>query len=319
MISLLRGHDPGDPPSRAVLDSFSTIGKSRAEAAHSNDLVEIRGFIVAARVEAFTKSSHFHAQLAATVDLAYPLIFGTYAIEGDGPTVFFAHEIWVMARNAIRFAMDYVPDRLAVRPEGLLLAHLESWRDFPLVVQSIFAPAWSYLLGQQEKHSHLLRFLEHVNALCPWNAGTLTPAVLQYFVDNRFITAADKGHIEAQELHLFRHYASNWPGAVRPSPEEYLRRDSPKPLLPEARIWRFYYVHQHRIPMLSVLLRTLAAAQSHSAAAERAGSIFTHDMAAQSTQNTVETTDIRMRAHYEEVVDPMQNLPLNDLDILPPL
>ena len=130
-----------------------------------------------------------------------------------------------------------------------------------------------------------------------------------------FLTEAQKDLIINDELDLFHHHGVRYPGASKPTPTEYLLRKSPVRFLPEARVWRFWSQHQRILPLLSVLVRVLAAAQSHSAAAERTGRLFTHDKTAQMDLMSIETTVIRQRAHYEKVVDPMQNMPLDDLHI----
>ena len=173
--------------------------------------------------------------------------------------------------------------------------------------------------GQIAKHADTLKFLENLNRLCPWNAANLNRETLDYFVELNFLSPAERAVIEETELPLFLAFALTWVGCARPTVAEYLLRASPATLLPEARIWRFFYVHQKRIPKISLLMKRLASAQAHSGASERTGSLYTHDESAQTDAASVDTAVIRQRLHYENVVNPMQNMPCGDLAILPPL
>jgi hypothetical protein len=172
---------------------------------------------------------------------------------------------------------------------------------------------------QGQKHESTLKFLEMVNRLCPWNASSLDRESLEYFCDKSFLTQSEVETIIIDELDLFVHHAGIWAGALQPTPAEYFLRLSPKQFLPEARVWRFWYRLQRILPLLSKLVKILAAAQAHSAAAERTGSLFTHDHTSNTDATSVQTAVIRQRAHYSKVVNPMQNMPLNDLAVLDPM
>ena len=292
-----------------------TVAESKARKDKIEDKNEILKMVESAKDGARGRSSAFKIELAALVDGAYSLIFGTYAIEGDGATVFFSWEMWVAARETIKL-MATAPETAETSNFGLLLKNIAIWRDHWEAVKTIFGPAWAYFQEQAEKHAGTLRFIEVINGFCPWNAKKLTEESLKYLVEKKLLSKDDLEKILNNELDLYHHHGLAWPGAARPTFPEYFLRLSPKPLLPEARIWRFWYVYQRRMPLLNLALKRLAAAQAHSAAAERAGSLFTHDKTSQADATTVRTAVIRQRAHYSNVVNPMQNMPLDGLTIL---
>ena len=151
-------------------------------------------------------------------------------------------------------------------------------------------------------------------------------------VDIQIISAAEADRILTHELPQYHHHGPLWAGALQPSFPEYFlletsvtvqlpegRRNELKVFMPEGRIWRFWYVFQLRLPLLNLCVRKIAPAQIHSAAAERAGSLFTHDKTSQMDASSNQTAVIRQLGHYQNVVDPMQNMPLSDLAILQPL
>lgn len=315
ILLLLLGSDSSLPPKRDFLEAAKRVGKYTAAQEGVEDNDRIKEIIERVKSDAIEASHAFKIQLSAIVDCAYTLINATYALEGDGVTVFFAWELWKMSKKTISSSAT---NPFTEPQQGLLLRHSSVWRDHFDQVRDLFLPAWRYMLDQEEKHMRMLEFLRHVNNLCPWNARKLDASSLKYFVELRFLSENDKVKIEQNELLRYYAGAEIWNIAVRPSAAEYLMRASPKVLLPEARVWRFWYVHQRILPELAMLVKKLAAAQAHSAAAERTGSLFTHDESAQHSQTSVQTASIRMRAHYGNVVDPMQNMPLDDLEILKP-
>jgi len=234
--------------------------------------------------------------------------------------VFFAWEVIELARKSIhQMATEPVMTPELAATHGLPFLNVELWRNHVDEVVAIFEPADRYMIEQcgPTKHEETLKFLRMANALCPWNADDLTEAVLQYFVEKRLLPAGDVEAILATELPLYRLTALHVGAAVtvRPTPAEYFNRNLPTVLLPEARVWRYWHQLQRLLPRLLGLVKTVAAAQCHSAAAERTGSLFTHDASAQATQTAVQTAVVRERMHYKAVVDPMQNMPL-DLDII---
>jgi hypothetical protein len=297
--------------------SAKTVAESVAKESGIEDRDLIQALVVSERARAADLSRTFKMELAAVVDGAYPLIFSTYAIEGDGVTIFFAHELWKASSLAIQTFAEG-PEKVGEVKQrtGLLLTNKAVWENDLDRVKEIFEPAWAYMQAQSEKHANTLKFLEVVNGLCPWNAKALTPESLQYLVDIHLLTLESKVIIENNELPLYHFHGPTWDGAVRPTFPEYYLRDCITPLLPEARIWRFWYVFQRKLKNLNHLVRTIAAAQCHSAAAERTGSLFTHDKTSQSDSVSVNTAVIRQRAHYAEVVNPMRNMPLDGLTIL---
>ncbi len=293
------------------LNAAQILAKRKAEKLGIEDKNEIKKMIDDEKSAAAELSNRFKIQLAATVDCAYTLIHATYALEGDGVTVFFAWELWTMARESIRTSAT---EPSVVPSSGLLLKHLEVWQlHLPLVID-IFGPAWVYMQKQEEKHAETLTFLKIINGLCPWNANQMTEASLDYLVERKLLSESEKHLIIRDELDRYIVYAGLW--INRPSSEEYLKRQSPATLLPEARIWRFWYVYQRVLRGLCLLVKKIAAAQVHSAAAERTGSLFTHDETVQTESTAVQTASIRMRAHYQAVVNPMRVMPLGDLNIL---
>lgn len=298
------------------LDAAQTIAKSRAEKGRIEDKNQIADLVAQERAAAPARSNSFKIQLAAAVDGSRTLIYSTYALEGDGATVFFAWELWHMSSRSVHL---FATDPLAAEQDaslGLLLSNIAVWRDHLPDVRAIFTPAYEYMEEQMEKHCDTLKFLKIINGLCPWNAKQFTRASIDYLVETSFLLEKDVGPIEFIELPLFQYHGPRWLGCGRPSPAEYLQRQSPKELLPEARVWRFWYQFQRMLPKMAVLVKTLAAAQAHSAAAERTGSLFTHDKTAQAAQSSVSLVVVRQRMHYSEVVDPMQNMPLAGLAIL---
>lgn len=295
-----------------------TSAEDLARIAGIEDKGEIKKLVDQAKATAPKRSSDFKIQLAALVDGAYSLIFATYAIEGDGVTVFFSWEVWEAARESIKL-MATAPETAAASNVGLLFTNIAVWRDHWIAVKAIFSPAWTYFQGQIYKHAHTLKFLEAVNGFCPWNAKSLTEVSLKYLVQINVLRLDEVGSIVENELDLYHFYGPAWEGAPRPTFPEYFLRQSPKNLLPEARVWRFWYVYQLRMPILNLCVRRLSTAQFHSAAAERAGSLFTHDKTSQMDATSVQTAVIRQRGHYQTVINPMQNMPLSDLVILAPL
>jgi hypothetical protein len=244
-------------------EAAKKIAKYEAAKSRIEDKEEIAQLVQAARTSAAQKSSDFKIELAAITDGMFGVTMGTYSIEGDGVTVFFSWEIWVIARESLRrFATD--PESATVENLGFDLPNRAVWSGHLEKVKAIFLPAWNYMEGQIVKHSENLKFLEHVNRLCPWNAASLDRATLDYFEDLKFLTPIELRTIEHGELNLFQAHALTWVGCTRPTTREYLSRDSPVSLLPEARIWRFHFVHQKRIPTITLLLKRLASAQAHS-------------------------------------------------------
>lgn len=294
------------------------IAEYRAEKAGIEDRNDINELVRVARANAAQRSADFKIQLAAIVDGMYGVCMATYGMEGDGATIFFSWELWKIAQDSLRqFATN--PSAAINGNLGFPFPNSAVWVAHPEVVKAIFLPAWNYMEGQIEKHSETLEFLDFVNRLCPWNAADLDGPALEYFQKNDYLTPIERLQIEQGELALFQHYATTWIGCTRPTVMEYLLRASPTTLLPEARIWRFFYVHQRRIPILTLLMKRMAAAQAHSCAAERTGSLFTHDATAQTDAMSVETAVVRQRLHYAKVVNPMKTMPCGDLYILPAL
>jgi hypothetical protein len=302
---------------RGDLAAAKIVAEYKAAKAEVEDKNEIADLVKKEREAAPGLCNAFKVQLAATVDGAYALIFSTYAGEGDGVTVFFEWELWNLAHDSINlFATQ--PENALTSNLGLPLTNITIWRNNLPEVRAIFEPARAYLAAQQTKHAATLEFLKVVNGLCPWNATRLTRDSLDFFVSKKLLTEAEANTIENDELKIYVHHSSVFLGAAQPTPSEYFLRQSPRTLLPEARVWRFWYRIQRILPLLSTLVKTVAAAQAHSAAAERTGSLFTHDLNSQTDATSVQTAVIRQRAHYATVVDPMQNMPLSDLDILNP-
>jgi hypothetical protein len=180
----------------------------------------------------------------------------------------------------------------------------------------VFVLRSKYFQEQVVKHDDTLRFLENINGFCPWNAKMLTEDSLKYLVKVKLLSDKELATILTNELDLYHFHGPSWNGATRPTFPEYFLRQSPKELLPEARVWRFWYVFQKKLPLLNLAVKRAAAAQAHSAAAERTGSLFTHDKTAQVDAASVQTMVIRQRYHYAKAVNPMQNMPLGDLRIL---
>ncbi len=291
-----------------------SVAEFQAKELDITDNEVLKTLVAKAKEDSQSRSNSFKIELAALVDGAYALIFTTYALEGDGVTVFFAWELWNFASGSIGLFAENPLEALTSN-FGLLLSNQAIWRGDPDAVKKIFAPAWAYLQEQAVKHSTTLDFMRAVNALCPWNRKNLTRESLKYFVDAGLLSQNDSDGIVAHELDSY-HGRGDWPGAAKPSPSEYFLRQSPKTLLPEARVWRFWFVHQKVLPRLAKLVKLVASAQVHSAAAERTGSLFTHDKTAQMDAASVATTVLRQRKHYATVVDPMQNMPLDGLVIL---
>lgn len=297
------------------------IAKYQAEKSGIEDKDEIKELVAKRERRAKKDSKAFKIQLAAVVDGGFALVHSTYALEVDGVSGFFAWELWNLAKGSIKLFSTIVDADEAVMSDfGLPLANLAVWRNHTRRVRNIFEPAWTYLLEQEKKHSENLKIFENLNALCPWNAKKLTVDVLKFFVSKKIIEQSLVDLIiRNNEISLFEHYGLNWPGALQPSPTEYFLRLSPKTFLPEARVWRFWYGHHLVLPHLSVLVRIVAPLVSHSAAAERAGSLFTHDKNSQTDSASVQLAVIRQRAHYDEVVRPNQNMPLEGVEVLPSL
>jgi hypothetical protein len=291
-----------------------SVAEFQAKELDITDKDLVKTLVTKAKSEAQNRSNSFKIELAALVDGAYSLIHSTYALEGDGVTVFFAWELWNFAFGSIKIFAEN-PETVAESQFGLPLENRAIWIDHPDLVKKIFAPAWVYMQEQAVKHAKTLDFMRSVNPLCPWNRKNLTRETLAYFVGVGLLSQIDSDGIVAHELDSY-HVRGEWDGALQPSSVELFLRASPQTLLPEARVWRFWFVHQKILPRLTKLVKVVASAQVHSAAAERTGSLFTHDKTAQTDAAAVETTVIRQRMHYANVVNPMKTMPLDGLAIL---
>lgn len=256
--------------------------------------------------------SNFKIQLAALSDLTHVLIMGTYALEGDGPLAFVAFEIISLIRESVNWNSS-TPEVL--NPDlGQPLPHYNVWSPRPEVARNVMAPAKVYLDGQWDKHASPIEFFENANKLAPWNAYEMTDQTLDYFVSINLLSLAERNIIISNnEINRFRVFAAA--GPTRPTASEYLLRNSPDELLPESRVWRFWYQNQRRIPSLALLVKSLATALPSSGGAERCIGIFRKDLSADTSAISNETAQTRIRSHYKAVVDPMARVPLSGLII----
>ena len=83
------------------------IAEHNAQKAGIEDRDQVAELVRAARTNASLKSSEFKIQLAAIVDGIYGVTMATYAMEGDGATVFFSWELWEIGRISLRLFATY--------------------------------------------------------------------------------------------------------------------------------------------------------------------------------------------------------------------
>lgn len=274
------------------------------------------------------ESDEFRLQLAALVDFFGELIMATYALEGDGPTAFVAWDVLQIVANS--FSENTKPkDSLLPPTKGAISSLFSTSRlwaaDLPRA-RAVIEPAYAYFKQQLIKHKKAYKLMEMISVFCPWNASNLTLAHLTYLADNKFISQAQVAAVSnSNEIDQYKNWAlhSDRQEVIiccnRPSVHEFLKRDCPNPLLAECRVWRFWYLHQRRLPLLSLLVKVLGSLQFHSAGAERCFSLYRHDTSALMSKATAETTEVRLRCHYDSTVNPMRTLELESLAILPAL
>jgi hypothetical protein len=290
------------------------VANKRADKAQVKPAKRV-AFIQASLDEQAGEHAIFKIQLASLVDLTYVLIMATYALEGDGPLAFVAYELMELVRKSVTWNAA-TPE---VRNEGLgqPLDNYAVWSHRPEIARAVMAPAKVYLDGQLAKHLGPLKFFENANKLAPWNYELLTPDVLDYFVSVNILSRTERDRIVADnEIAAFRVYSVG-SGPIAPTPAEYLLRNSPDALLPESRVWRYWYQNQRRLPGLTLLVKKIASAQPSSGATERCIGIFRKDISAEATSISNDTAQTRIRSHYRAVVDPMARVLLVGLEIYP--
>lgn len=270
-------------------------------------------------------------QLAASVDFCRVLVLATYALEIDGPAIFFAHQLKELAFNSLDEAVN-PPDTMAGPVPANIAALFEQtplWSaDLPRA-RALVRPALDYFKKQLDpitgKHKSEVKLWKALRGFAPWDATALNSAALKDLEAAKLITKQEREAIE-KSGELQRYYndvqvaltdEESAPMVSQPSDYEFLKRQSPNHLLPEARIWRFWVRYQLRLPLLFKLCKRAALLQPTSAGAERAFSMYRHDANTLAGQSSLEYIEARLTYHYNTAVEPMAKIPLDDVTVLP--
>jgi hypothetical protein len=218
--------------------------------------------------------------------------------------------------------------------------------------RAFIEPAYDYFKKQlAKKYKTEQRVWNACSVFAPWNASKLSDAVLKELVTLMQLSVEAAAEIVgSNEISLYKAIVEQENAIVTakidlaksaaalkraqsdamdldepdplikavfpfglPTGDEFLLRNSTPALLPESRVWRFWYKYQYRLPLLTKLVRNLSALQPTSASNERSFSMYRHDVNDLAGQSSVEYKGARLRAHYNSSVDPMKNIPLDDI------
>jgi hypothetical protein len=316
LIFLLGAIPMGDHVAKATLEANLTQPPLAEDARVAS--IQTRAIALAAEAEIA------RLQAAAVVDLLDTVVNVTYALEIDGPAVFLAHDLLVMAELSITRVsaadVDSAPHLAKV------IKTAKYWSTTQGRALAVLKPCVAYFTKGRVKHAESFELYAAIAGLCPWNAPHLTLAALTLLSKKGLVTATELHQIiRDEELKSYLQAAtlSTRPEVIaccaKPTDAEFLLRAQARPLLPESRVWRFWYMHSLRLPNLANIVKRLAALQPHSAGAERCLSLFQKQLASLSDNATAELTQTRIRFKYQKAVNPMKNIPLDDIAPFPPL